>query len=237
MSRPGESLDGAPAAGALLLFYGGTFDPVHNGHLAIARAARDALGCPVRFMPAADPPHRPAPGASAPQRAAMLELALAGEPGLCLDRRELARPGRSYTVDTLRALRGEVGRAPVALLVGADSFLGLPDWKDWRSLFELAHFVIAERPGEPLERMPEALAAEVAGRWAVSAAELEAAPAGRVLRLRQPLHDVSATRLRALVGSGGAWRHLVPAAVADCIERLRLYGDGDATATATAPPL
>src|SRR5690606_12349754 len=120
---------------ALHVLYGGTFDPVHAGHLAIARAAHDTLGVPVHLMPAADPPHRPPPGATAAQRVAMLELALEGEPGLRLGLRELARTGRSWSVDTLRGLRAEIGdAAPVALLVGADSFAGLPSWKSWREL-------------------------------------------------------------------------------------------------------
>jgi len=96
-------------APALRVLYGGTFDPVHLGHVAVARAARGALGATVAFMPAADPPHRAPPGAPATDRAAMLELAIAGEPGLSLDLRELERDGRSWTVDTLRGLRAEIG--------------------------------------------------------------------------------------------------------------------------------
>ena len=130
----------------LRVLYGGTFDPVHEGHLAIARSAPDALEATVHLMPAADPPHRAPPGASARDRVAMLRLALRGEPGLALDLRELGREGRSWTVDTLRALRADVGgAAPVALLVGADSFAGLPQWKEWEALFGLAHFVVASR--------------------------------------------------------------------------------------------
>ncbi|GAE57491.1 hypothetical protein XPR_4126, partial [Xanthomonas arboricola pv. pruni MAFF 301420] len=139
----------------LHLYYGGTFDPVHLGHLAIACAARDELGALVHLVPAADPPHRPAPGATAAQRARMLELALADTPGLALDTRELQRASRdrapSYTVDTLRALRAELGpTTPIAWLLGADAFVGLSSWHQWEDLFELAHFVIAARPGTPL---------------------------------------------------------------------------------------
>lgn len=215
----------------LRVYYGGTFDPVHNGHLAIARAARDALDRTIRLMPAADPPHRPPPGADARQRAAMLDLAVAGEAGLCVDRLELRRAlesgeGRSYSIDTLHALRAEYGpEAPLALLVGADSFLGLPTWKDWRDLFTYAHFVVAERPGNPLDGgLPPELAAIASGRWASTPSDLETAPAGRIFRLRQPLHDESATEIRDLIASGEPWRDGVPAAVADYIERHRLYG-------------
>lgn len=218
----------------LLLLYGGTFDPVHLGHLAIAHAANAALGARVHLMPAADPPHRAPPGADAHHRARMLELAVAGERGLVVDRRELERDGRSYTVDTLRALRDGIGpERPVALLVGADSFVGLPQWKEWRALFDLAHFVVAERDGHGLDGgLADALAAEIAPRVTLEPADLRSSPAGRVLRLRQPLADVSATRTREAIRSGGEWRGLVPAAVAAYIDRHRLYANPGA---ASAP--
>ena len=210
----------------LWLVYGGTFDPVHNGHLAIARSARDALRAPVRLMPAADPPHRPPHGADAVQRARMLDIAIAGEAGLRVDRRELERDGRSWTADTLRALRGEIGHErPVALLVGADSFLGLPEWKEWRALFGLAHFVVAERPGSPIDgHQPPELAAETAARWTDTPSALGEAPAGRIWRLRQPLSQVSASDIRQRMATGGDWRACVPPAVAAYIERHGLYG-------------
>jgi nicotinate-nucleotide adenylyltransferase len=218
----------------LLLLYGGTFDPVHRGHLSIAGSARDALNVPVHLMPAADPPHRTPPGADAHQRARMLELAVAGERGLVVDRRELEREGRSYTIDTLSALRGSIGdRRPVALLLGADSFIGLPTWKGWRALFDLAHFVVAERPGSPLDAgLPPGFADEIAARLTTDAAELRTRPAGRVLRLRQPLVETSATHVRALIGSGGDWQTLVPPPVAGYIIRHRLYA---ARGAASAP--
>lgn len=216
----------------LLVLYGGTFDPVHNGHLAIARVARDALGVDIHLMPAADPPHRPPPGAVAGDRVAMLRLALADEPGLLPDLRELQRHAvdgarRSYSVDTLRGLRAELGAdAPVALLVGADSFVGLPTWKSWQELFELAHFVVASRAGSPLDaELPPPLADAVQGREAVSPESLRLQPAGHVLYLRQPLHAQSATDIRHRIAAGRPWRHLVPAAVADYIQSHGLYAD------------
>lgn len=221
------------AAAALVVFHGGTFDPVHNGHLAIARAAHDALGSVVRMMPAADPPHRAPPGATAAQRAQMLDLATAGESGLCVDRRELERDGPSYTVLTLRELRAAEPDVPVALLLGADSFLGLAGWREWRALFGMTHFVIADRPGANWrpDALPGPLAGEVRGRWTDDPAALAAAPAGRVLRLEQPLQDVSATDLRARVAGGQPWGHLVPDAVAGYIRRVGLYRDAATTAS------
>ncbi|MEO6263492.1 MAG: nicotinate-nucleotide adenylyltransferase [Luteimonas sp.] len=216
----------------LRVFYGGTFDPVHNGHLAIARAAHDALAADIHMMPAADPPHRAPPGASAIDRAAMLQLAIAGGPGLLLDRRELDRGGRSWSIETLHALRAEFGSdAPIAWLVGVDSFVGLPTWKSWRELFELAHFVVAERPGSsPDDELAPELARIAAGRWIENADALRRAPAGLLLRLNQPLHAHSATDLRDRIAAGLSWRHLLPPAVADYIAAHDLYGRADGAA-------
>jgi len=143
-------------ADALRVFYGGTFDPVHAGHLAMAEAAAAALGVPVALMPAADPPHRALPGADAGHRAAMLDLAVHGRPRLCVDRRELQREGRSYTIRTLHELRAQYGAdAPLAFVVGADSLRALHTWKDWRALLDGAHLVVAERPGSALDALVE----------------------------------------------------------------------------------
>lgn len=210
----------------LRLFYGGTFDPIHNGHLAIARAAHDAFDCDVRLMPAADPPHRAAPGTDAAQRVEMLGLAVADEPGLRIDLRELRREGRSYTHDTLLDMRREFGAdAPIALLIGADSLLGLPTWREWRALFDLTHFVIADRPGSTLDaRLPDELAEALAGRWVDDPDGLRAAPAGRLFRLRQPLHPGSATDIRRRIADGRPWEGLLPSPVAGYIRRHGLYG-------------
>lgn len=220
---------------AMHIVYGGTFDPVHHGHLAIARAARDALAATVHLTPAADPPHRAPPGADAAQRARMVALAIAGEPGLALDERELRRDGRSYTVDTLRELRRERGQAPIALLLGADSLLGLPAWHQWDALPDLAHLIVADRGGSELDaRLPPPLADALRGRWSDDPDALRRQPAGRVLRLHQPLHPGSATAVRAAIAAGGPWRALVPGAVAEHIARQRLYG---VHGTATGGPL
>lgn len=210
----------------LHLVYGGTFDPIHFGHLAIACAARDRLACTVRLMPAGDPPHRASPGADAAQRAAMVALAIADVPGLMLDRRELDRAGRSYTVDTLAELREELGPAqPLAWLVGADSLLGLPDWHRWEALLTLSHLVVAERPGSVLDAatLPPILAAAFEHRWTDDAGVLQATPAGHLLRLRQPMHPASATAVRSRVAAGAPVTDLVPSDVAAFIDEKGLY--------------
>lgn len=235
-SREARPATRTGAGDALHIVYGGTFDPVHNGHLAIARAACAALAAPVHLTPAADPPHRAAPGADAVQRARMVALAIQGEPGLVLDERELGRDGPSYTVDTLRELRRERGpAAPLALLLGADSLLGLTSWHQWRVLPELAHLIVADRRGSDLgARLPPDLAEALGSRWTGDAGQLRRSPAGRVLRLQQPLHPGSATAVRQAIAAGGRWRDGVPVAVADYILRHHLYG---VHGTATGRPL
>jgi len=211
---------------SLHLVYGGTFDPIHCGHLAIACAARDALDCTVHLMPAGDPPHRAPPGADGATRAAMVALAIEDMPGLVLDRRELEREGRSYTVDTLAELRSELGAAqPLAWLVGADSLLGLPGWLRWRDLFGLAHLVVAERPGSALDaELPAGLADALRDRWTRAPADLQSQPAGRVLRLHQPLSHVSATAMRARLAAGESTVDWLPPAVTAFIHEKGLYG-------------
>lgn len=215
----------------LRIHYGGTFDPVHLGHLAIARAARDQLQVAVRLLPAADPPHRQAPGANAAQRAEMLALAIGDEPGLLLDRRELERAQRqpatpSYTVDTLRELRAEFGPAvPLAWITGDDSFRSLPEWQDWQALFGLAHFVVALRPGHSLADLPPALEAQAVARWVEDPAALHAAPAGRLYRLHFPPRPESASAIRRALSRGLAPEGLAPA-VERHIRVTGLYGAG-----------
>lgn len=213
----------------LRLCYGGTFDPVHNGHLAVARAARDALQAPVWLLPAADPPHKDATHADARQRACMLDLAVAGEPGLKVDRRELHRGGPSYTIDTLLDLRAELGSGvPIAWLVGGDSLNALHTWHRWRELFGQAHIVAVQRPGShvdagALARQAPQVHAEVAHRWCDFAA-LHATPAGGLAVLPlQELRPESSTELRRRVAAGDEWRGWVPPSVAGYIDRHRLY--------------
>ena len=217
----------------LSVLYGGTFDPVHDGHLAVARHARDLLGANVALLPAGDPPHKGPTVASARDRAAMCRLAVAGERALSVDPREVERDTPSWTVDTLRALRREIGdEAPVALIVGADSFLGLPTWKEWRALPALAHFVVAERPGSTLDGgLPQALEAILGGQFVDDPMRLHSAAAGLVLRMRQPLAPESATELRQRIAAGLPWQGWVPPAVAAYILRHGLYG----ASTGTAP--
>lgn len=210
---------------ALHLLYGGTFDPVHEGHLAVARAALVACAADrVDFVPAADPPHRKAPGASALQRAEMLQLAIGGEQGLGLDLCELRRMGPSFTIDTLRAWRATRGdEAPLGFLIGADAFLGLATWREWPALLELAHWVVAHRPGSVLEGLSEPLAAACRNREVAQSSALHAAPGGCLFHLALPHQPESATAMRAALALGQAHPAGLPLAVAQYIAANGLY--------------
>lgn len=202
---------------------GGTFDPIHFGHLRVAWEAAETLDAELLMLPAAVPPHRPQPGASAAQRLAMLEAALAGQQRLRADPRELRRAGPSYTIDTLLELRNEVGRArPLVLLVGADAFAGLSTWHRWRELFDHAHVGVLTRPGHG-----GVFEAELAGEWFArrvdAPATLREAPAGRILPIPVTPLDISASAIRGLLAAGRSPRYLVPDAVLALIERDGLY--------------
>ena len=213
----------------LRVLYGGTFDPVHDGHIAIARTARDVLEAEVTLLPAHDPPHKALTGADAGQRAAMLALALEGERGLRVDLRELRRAGPSYTVDTLAEVRRELGDgAPLAWLVGADSLRQLHAWSRWRRLFDLAHIVAVARPGEPLDAQALAHAApDVASELhdrPMTPSELRERPAGGFAWLPLPaLREESSTDIRRRIRAGLPWRGHVPAPVAAFIDHHGLY--------------
>ncbi|HST28287.1 MAG TPA: nicotinate-nucleotide adenylyltransferase [Rudaea sp.] len=196
-----------------IVILGGTFDPVHIGHLRVALEASEALSAPVRLLPAHVPPHRPAPVASAMLRVAMLRAALAGQDRLRLDTRELDRSEPSYTVDTLRQMREEFGAATsLILLLGADAFAGLPTWHDWRELFNLAHIAVMTRPGHDA-RLPADMETEVVARRVASAADLRATPSGKVLDLPVTPLEVSASAVRKVLAAGLDPRWLVPDAL------------------------
>lgn len=192
-----------------LALFGGTFDPVHLGHLSVAWEAAELLDAEVRLMPASVPPHRPAPLANPEQRVAMLHAALQKQDRLAVDTRELRRTGPSYTYDTLRELRAEQGDRPLVLLLGADAFAGLPSWHRWRELFDVAHLGVLSRPGAEPE-LPHTLWAEIDGRRTADVAELRARPSGKVIELAVTPLEISATRIRELLAAGRDPRYLLP---------------------------
>lgn len=207
--------------------FGGTFDPVHHGHLRPAFEVMEALELDeMRFVPSRLPPHRPAPHASPEHRFDMLQLAVAGEPRFTVDTRELERDGPSYMADTLASLRDEFGDTPLFLVLGLDAFLGLGAWHEWRRIPDLAHIVVAHRPGWQLDSQVRgsAEALDLLRTARVDhPAGLMARPAGGVwLQPVTPL-DISATALRALVAGGKSPRYLLPDPVWRYIEKEGLY--------------
>ncbi len=216
----------ADKAGPPIGVMGGTFDPIHFGHLRLAEEMADAIGLErVRFIPAGRPPHRLAPHTPAAHRLEMVRRALAGNPRFEADAREVNSPRPSYTVDTLTALRAERGNAqPLWLLLGADAFLELPTWHQWRQLFGLANIAVAARPGARLlqpDAMPAPLNGEVSKRLVADGSA--AGPAGSVLLRATPPLDISATAIRNLLARHGSARYLLPDAVLGYIHEHHLY--------------
>ncbi|WP_018865702.1 MULTISPECIES: nicotinate-nucleotide adenylyltransferase [unclassified Thioalkalivibrio] len=201
---------------------GGTFDPIHFGHLRPALEIQQHLGLErVHFIPCHVPPHRASPGTGSDDRLAMVESAIADVPGFVADRRELDREGPSYTVDTLLSFREELGpEAPLVLIMGMDAFAGLPSWNRWKQIFDLAHIVVSHRPGSP--------ASQDLGGWLGNAATrdpavLRNAPGGRVYFQPVTQLDISATAIRDELQAGRSPRFLLPGAVNRYIHDRGLY--------------
>ena len=205
-----------------LAIFGGTFDPVHLGHLSVAWEASELLDAEVRLMPAHVPPHRHVPTASPEQRVAMLQAALRGQQRLSLDTRELRREGPSYTIDTLRELRREQGERPLVLLLGADAFAGLPSWHHWRELFDHAHIGVLNRPGIDAAWSVD-LAVQILPRRVSDPRLLHEIPAGKVIELSVTPLEISATRIRELLAEGRDPRYLLPSGLFDDARLLAPY--------------
>ncbi len=203
---------------------GGTFDPIHFGHLRPALDCLQVLGLQeVRLIPVNVAVHRAQPVASSDQRLAMLVAAIAAQPGFVSDTRELERPGGSFTYDTLRSLRAELGRdCPLCLLVGADAFAGFLSWHRPGDILGLAHVVVMRRPGPP-SVLDSGLGAFYARYGCHDARDLAEAPAGRILFQEVTQIDISATRVRELIAQGRSPRYLLPESVLAIIESEKLY--------------
>ena len=185
---------------------GGTFDPIHIGHLRAAENAREALGLDVvRFIPASVPPHRPVTASSANERYVMVALATAANPAFVPDDVEILRQGPSYTADTLAALRGEAPQDDLYLIVGSDTYPEIRTWREPERIFSLARVAVVHRPGE------------------VRPADAPELPAGRVDWVEGAGLHISATEIRRRVREGHSVRYLVPDAVADYIVKRGLY--------------
>lgn len=204
--------------------FGGTFNPVHYGHLRSALELVERLGlAQMRLMPCAMPPHREAPACSAAHRSAMVELAVTGEASLVCDSRELERNGPSYTVDSLTELRREFGTGrSLCLVMGCDAVLQIATWHRWRELLELAHIVVIARPGWQLPATGP-VADWLAAHALEQSAQLRERPAGGILVEELRPLDISSTEIRAMLAAGRSARYLLPEPVLDYIRDHSLY--------------
>jgi len=219
---------GKKAIGNPVGILGGTFDPIHFGHLRLAEEMLELANLQqIRFIPAGTPPHRDSPQVSALHRSAMVQLAILDQPGFVLDSREVNRTTPCYTVDTLRELRAELGEAqPICLLMGGDAFLELHTWHEWERLFDLAHIVVGHRPGYPLEKRIHSANKELRRHYQerlCDASALSQHSSGGIVELAIPKLEISATLIRSRVAEKRSIRYLLPNAVADYIYQHHLY--------------
>lgn len=202
---------------------GGTFDPVHIGHLRVALELYQSLPLDeIRFIPCGQPPHRETPQASANQRLAMLRMAIQDQQGFCIDERELQRQGPSYMVDTLSSLRDEFPDVPLCLIVGLDVFGEFDKWHRWLEIPTLAHIVIVHRPGSDLE--DEGQVFEILQeRQVKEPSVLLKQVAGAILLWPVRQLDISSTDIRLLIDKHKSPRYLLPERVYSYIQSEGLY--------------
>ncbi len=203
--------------------FGGTFDPVHFGHLRPALEVREQLAIDdFRLLPAGRPPHRTGTVSAARFRLDMLRLATRGLPGFSIDERELQRPGPSYMVDTLSDIRLESGDLPIALIVGQDNAASLDSWHRWTRLFELAHVVVMRRPGQPMA-FKGPVQEQFSRRVARDVEQLHTQPAGLVWHVQVTQLDIASSAIRSLVRAESSPRFLMPDKVIEYMEENGLY--------------
>jgi nicotinate-nucleotide adenylyltransferase len=225
-AHPESVPSGATPRRRLIGLLGGTFDPIHYGHLRLAETLADKLELDeVRFIPAANPPHRQLPDTAVQDRCDMVRLGIAGNPRFILDDRELQREGASYTIDTLRSLREELGReVALCLIMGSDAFAALDGWHRWQELLEHCHMALVERPSVALEStLRPPLQALLREHYVEDCTRLADLPAGLICIQRMTALDISATAIRNDLISGRSSRYLLPDNVIDYIERHQLY--------------
>jgi nicotinate-nucleotide adenylyltransferase len=200
--------------------YGGTFNPVHFGHLRSALEMREILKLEKMYLlPSRLPPHREEPEASASMRLTMLELAISNTPELQIDRRELEREGVSYMVDTLKSLRLEFNDKPLLLFIGADVFGKLEQWYNWKQIFDYTHLVVMTRPGFCNQELPSFLQL----RYTDKISDLHRQPAGYLFFQSVTLLQISATQIREMVANDENPQFLLPDQVIAFIRKNKLY--------------
>jgi nicotinate-nucleotide adenylyltransferase len=212
----------------LIGILGGTFNPIHFGHLRMAQELADAIDfSELRFIPAANPPHKPAPEVSAGNRAAMVELAICNNVLFKLDTRELAREGASYSIDTLTSLREEFGKSvALCLILGSDTFVKLNTWHRWRELLDYCHIILVQRPNAAPDqpKLPDELAVLLHDNYTEDVADLSKKSEGYIHMQKITALDISATKIREAFKKGESSRYLLPDNVIEYIRGHHLYG-------------
>lgn len=205
---------------------GGTFDPVHFGHLRMAQELGDGLSLSeVRFIPAANPPHRHQPVANADHRAAMVALAIAGNPTFRLDMRELQRGHASYTIDTLQSLKDELGKdTAICLFLGSDAFCKFDTWHRWDEILNFCHIALVERPSKKAKKvLSPPLQTLLQDHYTENTKDLATSSAGLITMRHITALDISATHIRDTLKREVSPRYLLPDAVLDYISTHHLY--------------
>lgn len=220
---------------SLVGIYGGTFDPVHYGHLRVAEELVGILQLNhLFFLPAGHPRLRNAPSAPGASRVAMLQEAICGNALFSVDGREIRRPGETYSVESLQEIKQEYQikyktdqQVALCFIIGADAFIKLPYWHHWHKLFELCHLVIVNRPGsvsiDNLSGLPDELRTACQTRQTTAVTELKNSPYGRIFAASTTLLDISSTAIRSLIASGKSTRYLLPEAVINYIDKHGFY--------------
>jgi nicotinate-nucleotide adenylyltransferase len=210
----------------LIGLLGGTFNPIHFGHLRMAQGLADALSfSEVRFIPSANPPHKAAPSVSAQHRAAMVQLAISDNPLFKLDTRELDRSGASYTIDTLISLQEELGgTSALCLMMGSDAFTHLNTWHRWQALIDYCHIILVQRPTSAAQpQLAEELSALLHDHYTENISDLTKENVGYIHMQQITAHDISATNIREKLAAGSSAKYLVPEAVLAYIQQQQLY--------------
>ncbi|ALQ52040.1 nicotinate-nucleotide adenylyltransferase [Nitrosomonas ureae] len=220
-----EIIDKFPLTG----IYGGTFDPIHYGHLRIAEELLDHVGLKrILFIPSGAPRLRVAPAASRGHRSAMVRLAIQDNTRFSLDEREVNRPGISTTIQSLREFRCELGdHAALCFILGIDAFVKIDHWMEWQELFALCHIILVARPGYVPIGKNKTLSAEIqkefVSRSVAYASDLESQSNGFIYTARTSLLEISASHIRSLIKNNKSIRYLLPENVVDYIQTNRLY--------------
>lgn len=205
---------------------GGTFNPIHYGHLRMAQELAESLKLnEVRFIPSANPPHKTTPQVTAEHRAAMVQLAIANNPHFKFDDRELQRTGASYTIDTLQSLRDELGtKTSITLFMGSDAFTKLHTWHRWEDIISLCHIALVQRPQnikqEPLAKVLETF---LHNHYTENASDLHETASGLITMQSITALDISSTAIRKMLKNKHSSRYLIPETVIDYLQSHQLY--------------